>query len=66
MAAKKKILLVSATSGKNFELARELKKLIDNTTAVYTPVHSTVASHSFWVRIMNPLSILLGQGQNKL
>ena len=34
MAAKKKILLVSATSGKNFELARELKKLIDNTTAV--------------------------------
>jgi len=38
MAAKKKILLVSATIGKNYELAQELKEIIDNTTAVDTEV----------------------------
>lgn len=38
MAAKKKILLVSATRGKNYELAQELKEIIDNTTAVDTAV----------------------------
>ena len=38
MAAKKKILLVSATRGKNYELAQELKKIIDNTTAVDTSI----------------------------
>ena len=38
MVAKKKILLVSATRGKNYELAQELKKIIDNTTVVDTAV----------------------------
>ena len=38
MAAKKKILLVSATRGKNYELAQELKEIIDNKTAVDTVV----------------------------
>ena len=38
MAAKKKILLVSATRGNNYELAQELKEIIDNTTAVDTVV----------------------------
>ena len=38
MAAKKKILLVSATRGNNYELAQELKKIIDNTTAVDTSI----------------------------
>ena len=33
MATKKKILLVSATREKNYELAQELKEIIDNTTA---------------------------------
>ena len=40
MIAKKKILLVSATRGKNYELAQELKEIIDNTTAVDTAVIS--------------------------
>ena len=38
MATKKKILLVSATREKNYELAQELKEIIDNTTAVDTAV----------------------------
>ena len=38
MAAKKKILLVSATRGNNYKLAQELKEIIDNTTAVDTVV----------------------------
>ena len=38
MTPKKKILLVSATRGKNYELAQELKEIIDNTTAVNTAV----------------------------
>jgi len=38
MTAKKKILLVSATRGKNSKLAQELKEIIDNTTAVDTAV----------------------------
>ena len=38
MTPKKKILLVSATRGKNYELAQELKEIIDNTTAVDTSV----------------------------
>jgi len=38
MAAKKKILLVSATRWKNYELAQELKEIIDNTTVVDTAV----------------------------
>ena len=38
MAGKKRILLISATRGKNYELAQELKKIIDNTTAVDTVV----------------------------
>jgi|TARA_B100001146_G_scaffold35464_1_gene28829 NAD(P)H-dependent FMN reductase len=38
MTAKKKILLVSATRGKNCKLAQELKEIIDNTTAVDTAV----------------------------
>ena len=29
-------------------------------TVVYSAVHFTVASHPFWVRIMNPLLHLLG------
>ena len=40
MIAKKKILLISATRGKNYELAQELKEIIDNTTAVDTAVIS--------------------------
>ena len=43
MAAKKKILLVSATIGKNYELAQELKEIIDNTTAVDTAVINLVS-----------------------
>ena len=38
MTPKKKILLVSATRGKNYELAQELKEIIDNTTIVDTAV----------------------------
>ena len=38
MTAEKKILLVSATRGKNYELAQDLKELIDNTTSIDTAV----------------------------
>ena len=38
MAAKKKILLVSATRGNNNKMAQELKEIIDNTKAVDTVV----------------------------
>ena len=38
MAAEKKILLVSATRGKNYELAQDLKEIIDNTTSIDTAV----------------------------
>ena len=38
MIAEKKILLVSATSGKNYELAQDLKEIIDNTTSIDTAV----------------------------
>ena len=38
MTPKKKILLVSATRGKNYELAQELKEIIDNTTSIDTAV----------------------------
>lgn len=36
MTAEKKILLVSATRGKNYELAQDLKEIIDNTTSIDT------------------------------
>ena len=38
MTAEKKILLVSATRGKNYELAQDLKEIIDNTTSIDTAV----------------------------
>ena len=38
MTAEKKILLVSATRGKNHELAQDLKEIIDNTTSIDTAV----------------------------
>ena len=38
MTAEKKILLVSATKGKNYELAQDLKEIIDNTTSIDTAV----------------------------
>ena len=38
MIAEKKILLVSATRGKNYELAQDLKEIIDNTTSIDTAV----------------------------
>jgi len=38
MTAEKKILLVSATRGKNYELAQNLKEIIDNTTSIDTAV----------------------------
>jgi len=38
MIAEKKILLISATRGKNYELAQDLKEIIDNTTSVDTAV----------------------------
>ena len=38
MTAEKKILLVSATRGKNYELAQDLKEIIDYTTSIDTAV----------------------------
>ena len=38
MKTEKKILLVSATKGKNYELAQDLKEIIDNTTSIDTAV----------------------------
>ena len=38
MTPEKKILLVSATKGKNYELAQDLKEIIDNTTSIDTAV----------------------------
>ena len=38
MIAEKKILLISATRGKNYELAQDLKEIIDNTTSIDTAV----------------------------
>ena len=38
MTAEKKILLVSATRGKNYKLAQDLKEIIDNTTSIDTAV----------------------------
>jgi len=38
MKAEKKILLVSATRGKNYELAQDLKEIIDNITSMDTAV----------------------------
>ena len=38
MTPEKKILLVSATRGKNYELAQDLKEIIDNTTSIDTAV----------------------------
>ena len=38
MTAEKKILLVSATRGKNYELAQDLKEIIDNITSMDTAV----------------------------
>ena len=38
MIPEKKILLVSATRGKNYELAQDLKEIIDNTTSIDTAV----------------------------
>ena len=38
MTAEKKILLISATRGKNYELAQDLKEIIDNTTSIDTAV----------------------------
>ena len=38
MTSEKKILMVSSTRGKNYELAQDLKEIIDNTTSIDTAV----------------------------